>query len=270
MLEASAMPILRRIAPGDPAFEMRTWRISGLGESEVEDSVGESLLRLEVELGYCARPGEVDVRVIGARQQLAAAEEIISAKLAPHIVSEDSRSLEKVVVDLLTDRGERVGTAESCTGGYLAHRITNVPGASEAFVEGFITYANDAKIDALGVDPALIREFGAVSHQVAAAMAAGVLEKSDVHYALATTGIAGPGGGTPEKPVGTVYIAIRRRGGGGEVVKHRFSTDRETFKDLVAQTALDLLRRWLTQKGRAYPALSSISTLTRSRSEGET
>jgi len=243
MFETGVLPILRKLVPPEPGANIRTWRIAGLGESQVEESVGEALLALNLELGYCARPGEVDIRTIGTTAQIEAAEGIITAKLASHIVSREGDPLEGVIVELLTSRSETLATAESCTGGNLADRITNIPGASAVFLEGFITYSNHSKERALGVDPVLIKEHGAVSHQVAAAMAAGALRKSEAHYALATTGIAGPGGGTEEKPVGTVYIALGRRGGNGAVQKHRFPTDRATFKDLVSQTALDLLRR---------------------------
>jgi nicotinamide-nucleotide amidase len=245
MFHESVLPILREIAPREPGFSMRNWRLAGIGESHVEERVGEAILALGVELGYCARPGEVEVRVIGTPDQLAAAERILTGALAERIVSEDSRTLEKVVVDLLTERGETLATAESCTGGALAHRITNVPGASAIFLAGFVTYANEAKTAALGVDAALIREHGAVSHEVASAMAAGALAKSGAAYALSTTGIAGPGGGTPEKPVGTVFLGLASRGVEPKVERHRFATDRETFKHMATQTALDLLRRAL-------------------------
>ncbi|HEY2343243.1 MAG TPA: nicotinamide-nucleotide amidohydrolase family protein, partial [Chthoniobacteraceae bacterium] len=248
MFAASVVPIIREFAPAHPGFEMWTWKIAGIGESQVEHLVGESLLGLGIELGYCARPGEVDIRTIGSRGQLEEAEKIVLEKLGPHIVSQGDRTLEAVVVDLLTKRQETVATAESCTGGYVAHRITNVPGASAVFLAGFVTYANEAKSRDLGVDAALIREHGAVSHQVAVAMATGALEKSGAHFALATTGIAGPSGGSAEKPVGTVYIALARRDAPAEVERHRFSTDRQTFKDLVSQTALDLLRRAMIGK----------------------
>ncbi len=248
MVEESVLPILRGVVPAEPGFAMRSWRVVGLGESNVEALVGEALLATGVELGYCARPGEVDVRVIGAATQLKAAERIVHEKLAAHVLSQGVRSLEKVVVELLTGRAETLATAESCTGGALADCITDVPGASAVFLGGFVTYANEAKTRDLDVDAALIREHGAVSRQVAVAMAAGALKKTDAHYALATTGIAGPDGGSAEKPVGTVYIALAKRGSPGEVQRHRFATDRETFKDLVVQTALDLLRRTLAKE----------------------
>jgi nicotinamide-nucleotide amidase len=135
--------------------------------------------------------------------------------------------------------------AESCTGGLLANRITNVAGASAVLLAGYICYANEVKIDMLGVDPKLIKEQGAVSEQVARAMAEGARKRAVSTYALATTGVAGPSGGSREKPVGTVYVAL-----GSEmetkVKKLFFPSDRETFKQLVAQAAFEMLRRQLS------------------------
>jgi nicotinamide-nucleotide amidase len=242
MFEARVIPILKSIVP-PVAFAIRSFRIAGLGESLVEERVGEELLALGIELGYCARPGEVDLRVIGAPDALERAEAIITGKLGSHIVSRGERTLEKVVIDLLAERAFTVATAESCSGGFLAHRLTNVPGASAAFMEGFVTYANAAKVRALGVDPALIEAHGAVSREVASAMALGARTRAGVDFALATTGVAGPGGGSEEKPVGTVFIALASAAGEPIVERHRLSSDRETFKHLAAQTALDLLRR---------------------------
>ena len=244
MFREKALPILENIAP-QSAFGMRIYRIGGLGESLVEERVGVALLALGIELGYCARPGEVDVRTIGAPELLDRAEAIIREELGEHIVSQDERSIEKVVVDLLIERGATVATAESCTGGHLADSLTNVPGASAAFMEGFVTYANEAKVRALGVDVALIAVHGAVSAEVATAMAEGARAKADVDFALATTGIAGPGGGTAEKPLGTVFVALAGKTIATQVKRFRFATDRETFKKLTVQTALDLLRRAL-------------------------
>lgn len=249
MFEAAVVPILQALAP-PRAVTMRTWRISGLGESLVEELVGEPLLALGVELGYCARPGEVDLRTIGTEAQLAQAAAIVDAALAPHIVSLDASPLEAVIVEELTARGETLAVAESCTGGLVAHRITNVPGASAVFLAGYVTYANEAKQTALGVPAALLVEHGAVSAQVAAAMASGARAAADATFALATTGIAGPGGGSEEKPVGTVYIALAEEGREGRVELHKFPTDRATFKELTSQAALDLLRRRLREKAQ--------------------
>ena len=244
MFTGSALPILKKIAPGGNAIGCRLYRIAGLGESQVEHLVGVDLLAIHgLELGYCARPGEVDVRCIGTTDVLEKAHTIVAAKLQPYIVSETGGSIEQTVLEKLIARGAKLAVAESCTGGALANRITNVPGASNAFLAGFVTYANEAKSRALGVEPALIAEFGAVSREVAAAMAGGALKNSGADFALSTTGIAGPTGGTPQKPVGTVFIGLAFKNAPTEVEQHLFATDRETFKQIVTQTALDLLRR---------------------------
>lgn len=245
MFNDRVLPILEKLLPARPAFALRSYRIAGMGESGVEELVGGALLGLGLEVGYCARPGEVDLRLIGGPEALARAEEIVVEKLGGHIVSREGEELEKVVVDLLTARGETFAVAESCTGGFVANRVTNVPGASAVFMQGFVTYANAAKTRALGVDAVLIEAHGAVSAEVAAAMAEGARAAAGVDHALATTGIAGPGGGSEAKPVGTVFIALATKLGATVVERHRFQHERETFKNLTAQTALDLLRRRL-------------------------
>jgi nicotinamide-nucleotide amidase len=245
MFREAVIPILRDILPPQAAMEMRVYRIAGMGESAVEELVGEQILALGLELGYCARVGEVDLRTIGSPEVLDRAAVIVREKLGDHIVSTDSRPLEQVVVGLLTERHEKVATAESCTGGYLANRITNVPGASSVYDQGFVTYANEAKMRALGVPATALEEHGAVSEVVARAMAEGAVQASGSDHALATTGIAGPGGGTEAKPVGTVFIALASKTGETFVKRLRYASDRETFKFLVTQTALDLLRRRL-------------------------
>lgn len=245
MLAESVMPILQSTLPPQPTVEMRLVRLAGVGESGVEELVGEQLLALGIELGYCARPGEVDVRTIGTPAVLDEAERIIVEKLGPHIITRDSRTLEKVVVDRLIERGETLAIAESCTGGFLAHRITNVPGASAVFLEGFVTYANAAKERSLGVSPVDLANHGAVSEVVARAMAEGARRFTGADHALATTGIAGPGGGSEAKPVGTVFIALATKLGETIVEQHRFPSDRENFKHHTTQTALNILRRRL-------------------------
>jgi nicotinamide-nucleotide amidase len=243
MFQNAVAPILKELAPGGPAFESRRWLVVGLGESKVESIVSEALLAIPgLELGYCARPGAVEVRCIGGPEALAAAEAIIAARLPSQVAGEGGAQLEEVVVHLLAEAGKTLAVAESCTGGCLAHKITNVPGASEVFVEGFVTYSNGAKTRALGVPETLIAGHGAVSGPVARAMAEGALRTAGTDFALATTGIAGPGGGTPEKPVGTVFIALAVRDGETRVGKYAYPTDRGTFKELVVQAALDMLR----------------------------
>jgi nicotinamide-nucleotide amidase len=136
-----------------------------------------------------------------------------------------------------------LATAESCTGGLIADRITNVPGASGVFIAGYVCYANQAKINMLDVDPKLVEKHGAVSEPVARALAEHARACAGSDYALATTGVAGPTGGSPQKPVGTVYIALASDGLETIVKRFFFPTDRETFKQLATQSALDLLRR---------------------------
>jgi nicotinamide-nucleotide amidase len=250
MTESAVIPILKKALPPRPDQAYRNYRVIGVPESSVEKHVGVRLLALGVELGYCAREGEVDIRVIGNEAQLTEAEEIIEKSFARQIASRDNRTLEQVVVELLAGRGTKIAVAESCTGGLLANRITNVPGASEVFQAGFVTYANEAKVQMLGVDAALLEKHGAVSRQVAAAMAEGAMERSGADFALSTTGIAGPGGGSIRKPVGTVYIGKASRNGATKVEKHAFPSDRESFKQLATQAALDLLRREMSTAGK--------------------
>jgi nicotinamide-nucleotide amidase len=246
MFKTSVLPILREIVPQESAIERRTYRIVGMGESLVEEAIGERLHQITgVELGYCARPGEVDLRIVGERSALDQAEAIITTGLGPSVFSRDGGSLEETVVKLLTEKGQTLAVAESCTGGFLAHRITNVPGASAVFLAGYVTYANEAKEGMLGVDARLIAAHGAVSENVARAMAEGARQQAKATFALATTGIAGPGGGTEEKPVGTVFVALAAEGAPTQVRQFHFPDDRPTFKELTTQAALEMLRRSL-------------------------
>ena len=246
MFRKFAMSILNSIVEVPLPVERRSYSIAGVGESLVEKAIGEKVLAIPgIELGYCARPGEVEVRIIGQPDAIRTADAVIRAELGISIFSDNDEALEEVVVKLLKQQNETLATGESCTGGLIANKITNVSGASEVFVAGYVTYANSAKSDVLGVDPKLIKKHGAVSEAVARAMAEGAHRRAASKHGLATTGIAGPTGGLEDKPVGTVYIALAS--GDSETVarKFLFSTDRETFKQLAAQAALDLLRRRL-------------------------
>lgn len=243
MFSKFAIPILRSIVPS-PAITKRTFKLAGIGESVVEEAIGEKILAIPgIELGYCARPGEVDVRIIGEARAIEQADEIITSTLRPSIFSTSDETLEEVIVKVLTKRNQTLASAESCTGGLIANRITNVPGASRVFVAGYVCYANQAKTDMLNIDPKLIDTHGAVSEPVARALAEHARGTAQSDYALSTTGIAGPTGGSREKPIGTVYIALALGDAETVVKKFFFATDRETFKQLAAQTALDLLRR---------------------------
>jgi len=243
MFRKYVMPLLQSLAPSS-AIEQRVYKVAGMGESSVEEAIGEKVLAIPgIELGYCARPGEVDVRIIGKPEPIQQADAIIRSALGFSILSTANETLEEVVVRLLTKRNQTLATAESCTGGLIANRITNVPGASSVFIAGYVCYANRAKVNMLDVDPKLVERHGAVSESVARALAEHARACAGSDYALATTGVAGPTGGSPEKPVGTVYVALALAELETIVKKFFFPTDRETFKELAAQSALDLLRR---------------------------
>jgi nicotinamide-nucleotide amidase len=247
MFRNYVMPILRSIAPSS-AIEQRVYRVAGVGESSVEQAIGEKVLAIPgIELGYCARPGEVDVRIIGKPETIQQADAVIQTALGPSIFSTTDETLEEVVVRLLKKRNQTLATAESCTGGLIANRITNVPGASSVFIAGYVCYANQAKINMLNVDPKLIERHGAVSESVARTLAEHARACAVCDYALATTGVAGPTGGSPEKPVGTVYVGLASAELETIVKKFFFPTDRETFKQLAAQAAFEMLRRRLIE-----------------------
>jgi len=166
-------------------------------------------------------------------------------KFASFLISDDGASMERTVVRLLQQRGIKFATAESCTGGLIANRITNVPGASEVFTHGYVTYANEAKSGMLGVPAAEIEAHGAVSEAVARAMAEGALVASGAGVAVSVTGIAGPGGGTDDKPVGTAWIAVSMKGGTTEAFRVYHPRNRKDFKLAVSQSALEAVRRRL-------------------------
>jgi nicotinamide-nucleotide amidase len=247
MFWAFVVPTLRSIVPASALIERRLYKVADKGESLVEEAIGDRVLSIPgVELGYCARPGEVDVRVVGKAKVIEQADAIIRSTLGPSIFSAAGETLEEVIVKLLAQHNQTLAVAESCTGGLLANRITNVPGASGVFLAGYVCYANQAKIEMLNVDPQLIEKRGAVSEEVARALAEHARACARSDYALATTGVAGPSGGSPEKPVGTVYIALATS---GETIAKKlfFPTDRETFKQIATQAALELLRRKLIE-----------------------
>jgi competence/damage-inducible protein CinA-like protein len=243
MFNTYALPILRSLA-GHHDLHAVIFRTTGLGESQVEKIVGDRLLAIpDLEVGYCARMGEMDLRVVGSLSAINSATALVQRALGPYIVTTEGKELEDVVVQLLRSNNASLAVAESCTGGLLANRITDVPGASQVFIEGNVTYSNDAKIRTLDVSAELLSRVGAVSEEVAQAMAEGALYRSGAKYALSTTGIAGPDGGTRQKPVGTIFIGLASRGSLTQVERNFFPTDRPSFKRITTQHALDMLRR---------------------------
>jgi len=246
MVEVHVEHHLKTLMPDLSNREALYLKVTGMGESDIVDHIEKDLEAMPgLELGYCIGKGDVDVRLSGPRDLVQAAATLVRDRIGDYIASEDRRVLEEVVIDLLKAKAQWVATAESCTGGELASRLTNVSGASAVFGQGFVTYANEAKAKHLGVDMTLIESHGAVSEQVARAMAEGCLATTGADHALACTGIAGPTGGTAEKPAGTVFIALASKGLATEVRKVFYPVTRDRFKMLTTQYALEMLRRRL-------------------------
>lgn len=250
MLDETILPRLAKLAP-QPLYS-RVLRFTGLGESHLEAAL-EDLIRAQgrVTVAPYASAGEVKLRlsVRAASEEEAQAlldpvEQAILDRVGRYCFSRSNEPLEVVVGRLLLERGFTLGVAESCTGGLIGHRVTSVPGSSAYFLGSLVTYANSAKEQILGVPPEVLKRYGAVSRETAAAMARGVRERLGADCGLAVTGIAGPGGATPTKPVGLVYVAAAV-GDRLVVEEHRFRGDRASVKDRSAQAALDLLRRTL-------------------------
>jgi len=251
MFDNQVVPLLKRKF-ADEIFICRTLLTTGIGESRVQEFVEAGLQPLVARglgVGYCARPGAVDVRLTAsgasASEIVHEGEAVVQRILGANIFGFDDDEIEAVVVGLLRARKKTLALAESCTGGLIANRITDVPGASEIFLGGVVSYANSAKEKFLGVRAETLTTHGAVSEPVARAMAVGAREKFGSDFAMAVTGIAGPSGGTAEKPVGTVFIALASANG-VEVKKILNVWDRATFKQVTATQALEWLRQVLS------------------------
>ena len=185
------------------------------------------------------------MRCIGNPHEVKTVSNKIISQLDKYYLGEGCDSLPLNIISLLKKNNNTLSVAESCTGGYLSNLLTNVSGSSEVFKVGFVTYSNEFKNKLLNVNEVLFEEYGAVSSDVAIAMAEGCLKSSGADFALSITGIAGPSGGSAEKPVGTVYIAISTKSGETHCIKKIYQTNRILFKEKVAMTALNLLRDYL-------------------------
>ena len=248
MFDNFVVPLLRREFPLAAPFVCRTLRTSGIAESLVQEKIATplgALVAAGLEIGYCARTGQVDVRLSArggnGKKIVHSAEAVVQKILGAQIYGFDDEEMETVVVRLLTERKKTLALAESCTGGCIAHRVTNVPGASAVFPGGWVVYSNESKRKFLGVRAETLAAHGAVSEAVAREMAEGARQQTGADFALAVTGIAGPDGGTKEKPVGTVFIGLA--GEFGTVVERKINPyERGTFKEVTAWQALEMLR----------------------------
>ncbi|HET7710800.1 MAG TPA: competence/damage-inducible protein A [Thermoanaerobaculia bacterium] len=258
MVETYLLPWLASKC-GVACRQRRVLRVSGLSESALEEKLKPYYARHPGEpLTILASPSAIEVHLVAdgseesARNVIQEREQEIVRLLGDRIFGYDSDTLESVVGRLLTDRQESVSVAESCTGGLLSSRITDVSGSSRYFLGGAICYTADAKMFLAGVDPALIQEHGEVSEAVAIDMAKGIRRRFHTTWGIGVTGIAGPTGGTPEKPVGTVHIAVANVSGH----QHRkllWSGTRQQVKWFSTQAALDLLRRTLLAAEKGLP-----------------
>ncbi len=248
MFERDVLPVLRELGGGGVILS-RTLHTFGLGESNVAELLGPLMQRgRNPSVGTTVSQGIVSLRINArfdspdlAERELAATEAACRAILGDLVFGADGEQLAEVVGRMLQQRRQTVATAESCTGGLLAKLLTDTAGSSEWFGFGWITYANAAKVAQLGVPEAVLAEHGAVSEPVVRAMAEGARRLAQSDYALAVSGIAGPGGGTPDKPVGMVCIALASAEGTSARTFH-FSGDREMVRDRSAKMALTMLR----------------------------
>ena len=244
------LPVLLEGVGSGQQIQTRTLKVCGLFEAQVEERISDLLHTDHPPIGLLAHPGEVHVRmtVSGTQEevqiQLEEWEKKLRDRLGDAVFGVDEERLEEAVGHLLRLQGKTVAVAESCTGGLIVHRITNVPGSSDYFERGIVSYSNHAKEDLLQVPFPLIERHGAVSPEVAVAMAAGVRSLARTDLGVGVTGIAGPGGGTEAKPVGLTYIALADAQG-EEWCEHRFQYDREGNKLWGSQMALEMLRRYL-------------------------
>jgi nicotinamide-nucleotide amidase len=251
MFEEQVLPLLRA-RTGGGVLETRVLKIASMSESDVDHTVAPLYKTFtNPRTTILSAPGQVELHLTASGASPAEANERIEALasgirglLAGRIFSEDGRELPAAVGALLLERRSSLAVAESCTGGLLAARLTSVPGASAYFERGFVTYSNRAKTELLGVAPELIQKEGAVSEAVAAAMAAGARRAAGSDVALGITGIAGPEGGTAEKPVGLVFLALDGAAG-TRVRRVVFPGDRERIRHQATQAALEMLRRGL-------------------------
>ena len=251
LFKESVLPLLERERREATFFGSRTLKAFGLTESAIADRLRD--LNLEgspASLAYLPRFPENHVKITvrgkspeEVEKSLREMENIIRGKLSGRIFAVDQETLEEIVGDLLRSHQAMLAVAESCTGGLIAHRLTNIPGSSDYFERGVVVYSNRAKIELLKVPDDLLAAVGAVSGPVAEKMAVGVRQISGATLGLAVTGIAGPGGGSAEKPVGTVFIALASPRGTVSK-KYQFWGDRAQIKSISAHTAIDWVRRF--------------------------
>lgn len=250
MVQDSVIPYLQ--TKSQHIIYSKELKIVGIGESQLECDIKDLIdKQTNPTIAPYAKTGEVLLRVTAKASSVEEAESLLAPmvlelhnRLKEKIYTEDAKTLEEVVIELLKTKNQTLSTAESCTGGMIASTLVNVSGASSVFEQGVVTYSNKAKMSLLGVQQQTLNQFGAVSEETAVEMAKGLLSVSGSDIAIATTGIAGPEGGTPEKPVGLVYIALASKNS-VEVEKLYLSGNRQKIRHMTMIKALDLIRKFL-------------------------
>ena len=249
MFENLCVPLLKKSVP-PAAIRTCVLRMTGITESAVDEQAAPIYTRYKNPVTtILSTLGEIQLHLKSFGKDDQEAQRLLDelsvqleAAMGKHLFSKSGESLEEVIGRLLRSRTETVSVAESCTGGLLAQRITSVPGSSAYFWGGLVCYSNDSKFAWAGVPPSLVEAHGAVSREVAVALAEGVRARTETTYGLGITGVAGPDGGTPEKPVGLVHFALASPGG-VQSLKRLLPGDRETIRWHASQTSLDMLRR---------------------------
>ncbi|MCL2371996.1 MAG: competence/damage-inducible protein A [Defluviitaleaceae bacterium] len=251
MFQQYAVPFLQKRS--NQVFLSQTLKLIGIGETKAETLL-QDLIETQTNptIAPYAKLGEVHIRLTAAAANSSAAQAILDPlakelyrRIGENIYAEGETTLPETVIALLQSKNQTLAVAESCTGGKITSHLVAVAGASSTLMQGLVTYSNQAKISRLNVPENLLNSHGAVSHQVAAAMAEGARKTSNTTVGLSTTGIAGPGGGTPAKPVGLVYVAISIKG--QPTITHKFNLPgtREEIRTRAAKLALNALRREL-------------------------
>lgn len=254
MFENYVLPEFKKTA-GEIIVRRKILRVSGMGESAIDEAIAPIYKEYKtVQTSILFNRSEVEVHIIARSERQAEAEKLleelsgkIAEKLGVAVFTINGEQMEEVVGKLLTKNGKTLSLAESCTGGLIGERLTDVSGSSAYFIEGVIAYANEAKIRTLNVKPELIEKHGAVSGEVAEAMAKGMRERAATDYAISVTGVAGPSGGTEEKPVGLVYIGFADESQ-VKSLKLNLPGDRYLIRWRASQAALDYLRRQILKK----------------------
>ena len=254
MVPDGVIPVLKKEFKDEAGHvESRTIKLSGITEANVDQLLADvDFAGLGVNIGFYPNFPEIQIVLTAiaatekaAKESITAAEGRVSEILKQYIFAYDQDTLEGIVAGLLTDKKLTIAVAESCTGGLVTDRLTDVPGSSAFLERGVIAYSNDCKADLLGVPEDVLKKFGAVSEKTAVSMAEGVRRLGKCNLGISTTGIAGPAGGTTEKPVGTVFIALAN-GTTTFCRHHNFRWDRRRNKTMMSQAALIMLKRYLT------------------------